>query len=125
MIWLLAHPLHPPLPSVSWTGDTEKERQLADGRGGKGLGNKPNHTTARKPGPLQFIQYSLGGTHAEGKGGQPQIKVSNFSHISLLLSPHERGGPPFHLMKFLGTGGRGRVGEVMLKGGGVSGAMWE
>ncbi len=30
----------------------EKERQLADGRGGEGVGEEPNHTTARKPGPL-------------------------------------------------------------------------
>ncbi len=31
---------------------TEKESQLADGRGGKGVGEEQNHTTARKPGPL-------------------------------------------------------------------------
>jgi hypothetical protein len=35
---------------------TEKERQLADGDGrgvgGKGMGVEPNHTTAKKPGPL-------------------------------------------------------------------------
>ncbi len=27
--------------------------------GGKGVGEEPNHTTARKPGPLQIVQYSL------------------------------------------------------------------
>ncbi len=41
---------------LNWTGDTqiEKERQLAHGRegGGKGVGEEPNHTTVRKPGPL-------------------------------------------------------------------------
>jgi hypothetical protein len=26
---------------------------------GKGVGEEPNHTTARKPGPLKIIQYSL------------------------------------------------------------------
>ena len=26
---------------------------------GEGVGEEPNHTTARKPGPLQIIQYSL------------------------------------------------------------------
>jgi hypothetical protein len=31
---------------------TEKERQVADGRGGKRVGEEPNHATARKPGPL-------------------------------------------------------------------------
>ncbi len=35
---------------------TEKERQFTDGRGGD---KEPNHTTARKPGPLLIIQYSL------------------------------------------------------------------
>jgi hypothetical protein len=34
---------------------TEKEIQLADGRGGKGVGEDPNHTTARQPGPLLII----------------------------------------------------------------------
>jgi hypothetical protein len=40
---------------------TEKERQLADGRGGEEVvGEEPNHTTAaRKPGPLKIIHYSL------------------------------------------------------------------
>jgi hypothetical protein len=40
-----------PLPSVSSTGatnrKTEKERQLADERGEKGVGKEVNHTTAR------------------------------------------------------------------------------
>ncbi len=28
-------------------------------RGGEGVGEKPNHTTTRKPGPPCIIQYSL------------------------------------------------------------------
>jgi hypothetical protein len=36
---------------------TEKERQLADGRGG--AGEEPNHRMARKPGSLSIIQPSL------------------------------------------------------------------
>ncbi len=35
---------------------TEKERQVADSGGGEGVGEEPNHTTARKPGPLIIIQ---------------------------------------------------------------------
>jgi hypothetical protein len=31
---------------------TEKEIQRAYGRGEEGMGEEPNHTTARKPGPL-------------------------------------------------------------------------
>jgi len=46
-------PSLPPIPSGSATHrKTEKERQLADGIGGKGAGDEPNHATARKPGPL-------------------------------------------------------------------------
>jgi hypothetical protein len=37
---------------------TKKERQQ-DGRGGKGSGGGPNHTTTRKNVPLKIIQYSL------------------------------------------------------------------
>ncbi len=57
VIWLLApRPHH--LPLVSSTGPvtcrkTEKERQLADGGvGRKEVGEEPNHTNARKQGPL-------------------------------------------------------------------------
>jgi hypothetical protein len=31
---------------------TEKERKVDDGRGGKRVGEEPNYTTAKKPGPL-------------------------------------------------------------------------
>jgi hypothetical protein len=44
-IWLLAHPLPP-------YRITEKERDVADGGGVRGLDVKPKHTTARKAGPL-------------------------------------------------------------------------
>jgi hypothetical protein len=39
-------------PDTLWVESTEREkdRQLADGRGGKGVGEEPNHMTARKPG---------------------------------------------------------------------------
>jgi hypothetical protein len=53
-LWHLAHPL-PPVPSVSSTCDseeTEKERQLTNRRGGKGIGEEPNQTTTGKPGLL-------------------------------------------------------------------------
>jgi hypothetical protein len=51
---------HPSLPSHQSPASkldprlkTEKERQLADGRGGaRGVGTEQNHTTARKPDPL-------------------------------------------------------------------------
>jgi hypothetical protein len=33
--------------------------ELTDGRGGEEEDEEANHTTARKPGPLQIIQYSL------------------------------------------------------------------
>jgi hypothetical protein len=34
--------------------------ELTDGREGDVVVEEPNHTTARKPGPLCVIQYSLG-----------------------------------------------------------------
>ncbi len=54
MIWILARPLLP-LPSTSSTGDTQKneeERQLANGRGVRVVGEEPNNTSARQLGPL-------------------------------------------------------------------------
>jgi hypothetical protein len=45
MLLVLAHPLPP-------HRKTEKEKQLAHGRGGEEVDENPNHTTARKPGPL-------------------------------------------------------------------------
>jgi hypothetical protein len=52
IIWLLTPPL-PPLPSVSWTckhTKTEKERQLAGGRG-RGEAEEPDHKKTKKHGP--------------------------------------------------------------------------
>jgi hypothetical protein len=53
MIWL---PLPPPSPvrSTNDTQETEKEIQLAEWKGGR---QEPNHTTARKPGPLSSRKY--------------------------------------------------------------------
>jgi hypothetical protein len=52
MIWLLAHPSRKEAQPATHR-KTEKERQLAEGRGGKGVhGEEPNNITARKPGPL-------------------------------------------------------------------------
>jgi hypothetical protein len=61
MIWLpqpppsLSRQLAPPATHRK----TEKERQVADSRGMERAGEEPNHTTTRKPGPLQLIQYTL------------------------------------------------------------------
>jgi hypothetical protein len=57
----LPHSL-PSLPSLysplaHWK--TQIERQVADGREGKEVGEEPNHATETKPDPLQIIQYSL------------------------------------------------------------------
>jgi hypothetical protein len=56
MIWLLGHPLYPPLSSVTSAGDTqedcERETTLLTGGGMKGADVEPNHPTARKAGPL-------------------------------------------------------------------------
>jgi hypothetical protein len=45
------HGADPPPPPAT-RRKTEKERQLADCKRGKGVGKEPNHTTARHPGPL-------------------------------------------------------------------------
>ncbi len=56
--YYLAPRPHPPTPlSRQLAGPathrkTDKERLLADGRGGRGVGGEPHHTTARKPGLL-------------------------------------------------------------------------
>jgi hypothetical protein len=47
-------PTSPLVPLVPSPRKTEKERQLDDGRGRKGVGKEP-----RKPGPLLIIQYPL------------------------------------------------------------------
>jgi hypothetical protein len=58
MIWLLIHPLPPPLSPGSkldqrHTGRLKQKDILL---AGEGVGEEPNHTTARKPGPLLPIQ---------------------------------------------------------------------
>jgi hypothetical protein len=55
--WIGSSPTPSPLscqkarPATHW--NTEKERNVTDGRGGKVVGKEP------KPGPLQIVQYSL------------------------------------------------------------------
>ncbi len=62
----------PPLPIArqkaqqATHGKIGKEKQAADRKGGKGVGEEPNHTTTRKPGPLYTIQYSLSDLHRTG-----------------------------------------------------------
>ncbi len=56
MIWLLPLSCTQARPEIHLK--TEKEIQLAYGRGG-GVGEEPNHKSARKLGPLYIIQYSL------------------------------------------------------------------
>jgi hypothetical protein len=51
MIWFLTQPLSRQQAGPATHRKTEKERELADGRGEEG-GEEPNHTTTRKPGPL-------------------------------------------------------------------------
>jgi hypothetical protein len=54
--------LHRQLAGWETHRKTEKERQLAEGMRGcwpVGVGEEPNYTTAKKPDPLQIIQYSL------------------------------------------------------------------
>jgi hypothetical protein len=55
-LWLHAHPITLSRQQARPAAHrkTEKERRLADGRGGGA-----NQMTARKPGPLKIIQYSL------------------------------------------------------------------
>jgi hypothetical protein len=53
MIWLL------PTPVPNDTQGTEKEGQLADGRGVQGRGGEPNHTTAKNPGTINTLLGEL------------------------------------------------------------------
>jgi hypothetical protein len=57
VIWLLPHPYLPSANKFDWrhiARETKKKRQLADRKGRKGAVERkePNHTSARKPGPL-------------------------------------------------------------------------
>jgi hypothetical protein len=112
--------LLPPLPSVSWTGDTEKEGQLADGRGERGWAMSRVIRLQES-----LVLYNSFNTlwvvpMLKERGGSLKLKFQ-ISPISPSSCHRMRGGTPFHLMKFLGIGGRGRVGEVMLKWGGGEG----
>jgi hypothetical protein len=51
MIWLLQHLLSRQFGRPATHRKNEKGRQLADRRR-RGVRDRPNHTTARKPGPL-------------------------------------------------------------------------
>jgi hypothetical protein len=48
----------PPVLHVSSTGEDRKRDNLLTEEGG-GVGEEPNHKSARKLGPLYIIQYSL------------------------------------------------------------------
>jgi hypothetical protein len=65
LIWLFATPSSPvsKLDREVTHRKTEKERQLDQGRRGKGVGKEPNNTTARKLRTLYIIQYSLVAFH--------------------------------------------------------------
>ncbi len=61
----------PRLLSVSLTGVTQDDghRDTTCSRErGKGVGEEPNHTTARKPDSPSIIQYSLGEAYLKGRG---------------------------------------------------------
>jgi hypothetical protein len=62
VVWFGSSPTPSP-HSVSSTGDdTQLKLRKRDNlltREGEGVGEEPYHATARKPGPLQIIQYSL------------------------------------------------------------------
>ncbi len=65
VIWPFSRPLLTPSPSRQQVVSLSQSScvssdELTDGRGGGGVsGEEPNHTTARKSGPLYIIQYSL------------------------------------------------------------------
>jgi hypothetical protein len=74
-------PTHP-FSKLDWrhTGRLRKKDSLLTG---EGAGVEPNHTTARKPGPLEIMQYSLRST---------QLHPSSI--LLLPLSPHSPSRPP-------------------------------
>jgi hypothetical protein len=59
--------------------NTEKERQLADGRGWRMWGEEPNHTTARKPGPLKNHSILSGCGYLLQKLQRPHSPVPRWS----------------------------------------------
>jgi hypothetical protein len=60
MIWLLPHTLPPSPGSKMDRPHTRRLRKRDNLLTGEGVGKEPNHTTARKPGPLEIIQNYLG-----------------------------------------------------------------
>jgi hypothetical protein len=53
VVWFGSSPTpSPPLSTLDRQHTGRLERQLSHGRGGWGLGEEPNHSSARKPGPL-------------------------------------------------------------------------
>jgi hypothetical protein len=67
MIFLLPHSF-PTSHVVSHSQSTcVSPAKLTDGRDREGVGEEPNNTTPRKPGPLHIIQYSLRTIHVKDK----------------------------------------------------------
>jgi hypothetical protein len=64
MIWILALPPSPPFPSASCLSQSFclPPVELAEGRGGKGMGEESNETIATKPGTqsvLAEVHYDI------------------------------------------------------------------
>jgi hypothetical protein len=57
--WLHLHPLSSQYILDRHTGRLRKRDNLLTGEEEVGGGVEPNHMTAKKPDPLQIIQYSL------------------------------------------------------------------
>jgi hypothetical protein len=77
MIWLLSHHLFSPAPPSVTHRKTEKKRQLADGR--ERRGEKPNHTTARKPSysihnSIFSALYIIFSYHTEGRKNKRKVR---------------------------------------------------
>jgi hypothetical protein len=62
VVWFASTPTpYPPIPTsdiLYMQEDWERETTFCREEGDKGLGEKPNHTTARKLGPLSIIQFN-------------------------------------------------------------------
>jgi hypothetical protein len=61
VVWFGPFPLPSPFPfnkmSIFLSFPVFRPSRLLTGGGGEGRGKEPNHATARKPGPLQSINY--------------------------------------------------------------------
>jgi len=67
---LLYSPPHPQEVASLSQSSCVSPIELTEGR--KRVGEEPNHTTTRKPGPLQIIQSSLGWENGRECGGALQ-----------------------------------------------------